>query len=39
MNIEQLLKDVVDRQGSDLHLTAGVPPLMRVWGQLVPMTG
>ncbi len=39
MEIEQLLKDVVDQQGSDLHLTAGVPPLMRVWGRLVPLSG
>ncbi len=39
MNIEQLLKEVVDRQGSDLHLTAGVPPVMRVWGKLTPLAG
>ncbi|MDR5675735.1 MAG: type IV pilus twitching motility protein PilT [Armatimonadota bacterium] len=39
MNIEQLLKEVVDRQGSDLHLTAGVPPIMRVWGKLTPLAG
>jgi twitching motility protein PilT len=39
MKIEQLLKEVVDRQGSDLHLTAGVPPVMRVWGKLTPLAG
>ncbi len=39
MNIEQLLKEVVDRQGSDLHLTAGVPPMVRVWGKLAPLDG
>jgi twitching motility protein PilT len=39
MNIEQLLKEVVDHQGSDLHLTAGVPPVMRVWGKLTPLAG
>ena len=39
MDIEQLLKEVVDHQGSDLHLTAGVPPIMRVWGKLTPLAG
>jgi twitching motility protein PilT len=39
MQIDQLLKEVVDHQGSDLHLTAGVPPLMRVWGKLTPLGG
>ncbi|MFL6238899.1 MAG: type IV pilus twitching motility protein PilT [Actinomycetes bacterium] len=31
-----LLAAVWDRRGTDLHLTAGCPPLIRVDGQLVP---
>jgi len=32
--IDQFLKVLVDQQGSDLHLTVGSPPIMRVHGHL-----
>jgi twitching motility protein PilT len=32
--IDQFLKVLVDQKGSDLHLTAGAPPIMRVHGNL-----
>lgn len=35
MEIQQLLQLVVDRDASDLHLTVGVPPIIRVDGTLV----
>jgi twitching motility protein PilT len=37
MHIEDLLREVVTAQASDLHLTAGIKPTMRVWGRLQPM--
>ncbi len=37
MRIDDLLHEIVDAQASDLHLTAGIKPTMRVWGRLVPM--
>ncbi len=37
--LEELLQELVDRKGSDLHITAGSPPRMRVDGQLVPVDG
>ncbi|MCS7172182.1 MAG: type IV pilus twitching motility protein PilT [Armatimonadetes bacterium] len=37
MEIHELLRHAVDNQASDLHLTAGVPPTLRVWGRLVPL--
>ena len=39
MNIKQLLQQVVDTKASDLHLVAGVPPMLRVDGQLLPISG
>jgi twitching motility protein PilT len=35
-NIDALFDKLLDRGGSDLHLTPGYPPMMRVRGQLVP---
>ena len=32
--IDQFLKVLVEQQGSDLHLTVGAPPMMRVHGHL-----
>ncbi len=32
--IDQFLKVLVEQQGSDLHLTVGAPPIMRVHGHL-----
>ena len=35
-HIDDLLIIVVDKGGSDLHLAVGIPPILRVDGQLVP---
>jgi twitching motility protein PilT len=37
MDIDTLLTEAVARQASDLHLTVGIPPMLRVWGKLEPM--
>src|SRR5438874_845977 len=34
-----LLREVMDRRASDLHLTAGAPPMVRVRGRLVAVEG
>ncbi len=41
MNIDfaDILMEVVDRRASDLHLTAGAPPMVRVRGRLTPLEG
>ncbi len=36
-SMDDLLKDTVAREGSDMHLTAGVPPKARVHGELVDL--
>jgi len=33
--IEELIREMVERNGSDLHITAGARPKIRVFGQLV----
>ncbi len=38
-DIADLLMDVVARRASDLHLTAGAPPMVRVRGRLTPLEG
>ena len=38
-HINDLLQTLIDAKGSDLHLSAGLPPLMRVHGVLAPMEG
>ncbi|HEY9857423.1 MAG TPA: type IV pilus twitching motility protein PilT [Stenomitos sp.] len=35
MYMEELLQLVFDRDGSDLHISAGVPPIIRINGKLV----
>ncbi|MEC7523414.1 MAG: type IV pilus twitching motility protein PilT [Myxococcota bacterium] len=35
--IHQLLKVMIDRGGSDLHITTGSPPQLRIDGSLVPL--
>ncbi len=35
ITIEELLTLLVQRQGSDLHLSAGSPPKIRIDGKLV----
>jgi len=37
--IEVLLEEVVRKKGSDLHLQVGLPPMLRVDGALMPVTG
>ncbi len=39
MNIKDLLQLTVDRQASDLHIVAGVPPSLRVEGELFAVPG
>ena len=34
--IEDLMEEVVERGGSDLHLSTGLPPYIRISGQLTP---
>lgn len=37
--IELLLEDVIKKKASDLHLQVGLPPMLRVDGSLVPVSG
>ena len=37
--IDGLLQELWDRKGTDVHLTAGAPPLLRLDGVLVPVNG
>jgi|SRR5579863_1180396 len=37
MNVDELLKAAVERRASDLHLKVGVPPVIRVDGELIPL--
>jgi twitching motility protein PilT len=39
VRIEVLLEEVVKKNGSDLHLQVGLPPMIRVDGSLAPMPG
>ncbi|MCP4648996.1 MAG: type IV pilus twitching motility protein PilT [PVC group bacterium] len=34
-DMEQLLRMIVDKNASDLHLTVGIPPQLRIGGQLI----
>ncbi len=36
LNLRQLLEDMVQRKASDLHITAGVPPELRIDGAITP---
>lgn len=36
MELDSLLAQMVERKASDLHLVAGVPPIFRIDGELVP---
>jgi twitching motility protein PilT len=38
-NIEQALRALVESGGSDLHLKVGLPPMMRLHGELQPFDG
>jgi twitching motility protein PilT len=37
INLHQLLKVMLDKGASDLHITVGTPPQLRIDGQLVPL--
>jgi twitching motility protein PilT len=37
LELDTVLMELVDRAGSDLHLTAGIPPTIRVHGDLEPL--
>ncbi len=37
--IEVLLEEVVKKKASDLHLQVGLPPILRIDGSLVPISG
>ena len=39
VSIEELIELLVTRDGSDLHLTAGAPPKIRVHGELISVEG
>ena len=39
MNIQQLLDLTIQRQASDLHLSVGYPPILRIHGDLIPVSG
>ena len=36
LTLRQLLEDMVQRKASDLHITAGVPPELRIDGSITP---
>ena len=36
-NLHQMLKELVERDGSDLHITTNSPPQIRIDGKLTPM--
>ncbi len=39
MNMDELLDLTVQRNASDLHLSAGFPPILRINGELIPVPG
>lgn len=39
MTIHQLLDLIIQRNGSDLHLSVGFPPVIRIHGELYPVPG
>lgn len=39
LRIELLLEDVVKKKASDLHLQVSLPPMLRIDGSLVPVSG
>src|SRR5207248_3300209 len=39
LDFAEVLLEVVDRRASDLHITAGAPPMLRVRGRLAPLEG
>ncbi len=39
MDITSLFKQAIEKEGSDIHLTVGLPPTMRQHGELMPING
>ena len=39
VDLDALLRHVADGGGSDLHLTVGEPPTVRVRGEMTPVAG
>ena len=37
MNLHEMLKEMVERGASDLHLTTGAPPMIRLHGRISPL--
>jgi len=37
VNLHQLLKAMIEKGASDMHITTGAPPLLRIDGQIVPL--
>ena len=37
--IDDIIKIAIERNASDLHITVGLPPVLRIDGQLVPIEG
>lgn len=37
VNLHQLLRAMIEKGASDMHLTAGAPPLLRIDGQIMPL--
>ena len=35
VNLHQLLKAMVEKGASDMHITAGAPPLLRIDGEVI----
>ena len=38
LTLHQLLEEMIEKGASDLHLTAGVPPQLRIDGAIQPTT-
>lgn len=38
-SIDEIAKEAVERGASDIHITAGTPPMIRLSGSLVPLQG
>ena len=36
-HIDDLLRDAIERKASDIHLTVGLPPMIRLDGELIPL--
>ena len=36
LNLRELLQEMIEKRASDLHITAGIPPMLRVDGLLHP---